>query len=205
MSQESKEENGFPDAEPHSESQLSLAIEASASGLIMNDDQGKNPLVNSQAENYFGNTVVPLELKSQSPITTLCDDMSATIDQSQGSIGSRSENIGEPVDLAEIYSRYGDGGQKLLRLFLADASADLANLDKAFRRENGQDFAQTVHGLKGICGAVFAVKMRTTCVDMENAAREGDWATISAMLQRLEKEQVEVQEFLKWQWAKATE
>src|ERR1700733_5473116 len=51
-------ENNPPGQEPNnvSENRLRLVIEASPSGMIMVDDQGKITLVNSQVEKLFGYT-----------------------------------------------------------------------------------------------------------------------------------------------------
>jgi polar amino acid transport system substrate-binding protein len=111
----------------------------------------------------------------------------------------------EPIDLAALYSRFRDGGQELLKLFLEDAFKDLAKLQGIFGKGNRTDFAQVAHGLKGSCGSIFANEMRTTCLALENSARGGDWDTIPGLLQCLEKELAAVEEFIKCKLTKASE
>jgi len=102
-----------------------------------------------------------------------------------------------PVDLGTVHSRYGDAAQQLLKQFLVDGPPDLAKLQDAFEANEHDGFLQAIHGLKGICGAVCAAKMQTMCVDLENAAGEGNWSAIPVLLQGLGKEMTGVQEFLK--------
>lgn len=106
--------------------------------------------------------------------------------------------VGElPVDLSALHGRYKESGQKLLNQFLQDAPPDLSKLKNAYSSKKNVEFLQILHGFKSICGAIFATKMRSTCVNLESAAREGAWREVPGLLQRLEKEMIEVQEFLK--------
>lgn len=111
-----------------------------------------------------------------------------------------SEKVDEPpVDLRALRARYRESGQKLLNQFLQDAPRDLSNLKRAYSDKENTEFLQVLHGFKSICGAIFATKMRATCVNLESAAREGTWREISGLIRRLEREMTEVQEFLKCQ------
>jgi PAS domain S-box-containing protein len=113
---------------------------------------------------------------------------------SDQSVESRPD---EPVDLANVRARYGAVGQKMYKQFLQDGPLVLDQLQRAFQANEHLGFLQIAHGLKGICMAICAVKMSTTCVDLEHAAGEANWSSIPDLLQRLGKEMREVQEFLK--------
>ncbi|MDR3617307.1 MAG: MEDS domain-containing protein [Candidatus Obscuribacterales bacterium] len=101
-----------------------------------------------------------------------------------------------PVALDRVHSRYGEISERLLRMFFANAPRDVKNLKSAFDDQDHKSFIHTVHGFKGVCSTVFASQMKDTCVTIESAARESKWDVIPDLLQQLEMETTEMQEFL---------
>jgi PAS domain S-box-containing protein len=101
-----------------------------------------------------------------------------------------------PIAIDRVQSRYGDVSERLLRLFFKSAIANVRNLKSSFDDADRRSFIQTVHGFKGVCSTVFASQMKDTCVTIESAARESNWEVIPDLLQQLEVETNEMQEFL---------
>jgi len=154
--------------------------------------------LSSGMDDYVSKPVDPEQLR-RTIYQWLQHDQEA-IDHSQESTAVHSyKTPGEhPIDLEALNIKYGSAGQTLLKQFLTDGPQDLTKLQQALHANDGPAFLRTVHGFKGICGAVYATKLRTTCVDIENAARDGNWRTIPASLRQMEIELRELQEFLKW-------
>jgi len=101
-----------------------------------------------------------------------------------------------PVALDRVQLRYGEISEHLLKMFFANAPADVKNLRLAFDEADRKSFISTVHGFKGVCSTVFASQMKDTCVTIESAARQSNWDAIPDLLQQLEVETTEMQEFL---------
>jgi HPt (histidine-containing phosphotransfer) domain-containing protein len=102
----------------------------------------------------------------------------------------------EPIDLRTFAIKYKDKGSSLFELFLQDGPSELANIKSAHQAENQLAFAQAVHGLRGICGAICATKMRNTCAELEHEAKAGNRGALEALIHRLEKELTEALEFV---------
>jgi PAS domain S-box-containing protein len=101
-----------------------------------------------------------------------------------------------PVALDKVHSRYGEISERLLRMFFSNAPTDVKNLKSAFDDNDRKSFIHTIHGFKGVCSTVFASQMKDTCVTIESAARDSNWDVIPDLLQQLELETTEMQEFL---------
>ena len=98
----------------------------------------------------------------------------------------------DPIDREKLISRYSEMSEVILNKFLKDAPPMLAQIKTALESQKHRDFLNLVHGLKGICATVLAGKMKHTCIDIEHAAREASWASIPPLLQRLDREMLEI-------------
>jgi two-component system, sensor histidine kinase and response regulator len=123
--------------------------------------------------------------------------------QVEGAISRRGllENLGEqtkvPLDLDTVVVRYGAAAShSLLKTFLQEVPQAFAKLQQVRKVSQGGEFLDAVHGLKGICAAVCADKMRATCIELECLARDGEWGLLPDLMRRLETELIEVQQLL---------
>jgi two-component system sensor histidine kinase/response regulator len=93
-------------------------------------------------------------------------------------------------------SKYGDSADGLYRMFLDRSPTQVTELKEAIARKDSDSILKLAHGLKGVCGTVFAHRMRTTCADIEIAVTDNNWDLVHGLIVRLEKECGEVSEYL---------
>ena len=107
--------------------------------------------------------------------------------------------VAEPIDLPGLSDKYGPKNvQMLLRMFLDDARKQIVKLRQQAQPEaKPLELLQTAHGLKGVCGVVFANQMRQTCVEIEESGRNRNWDLLSSLIQKLDSQFEAVQGFVK--------
>ena len=89
---------------------------------------------------------------------------------------------------------------ELTEAFVADATTRLAALREAVRREDITLTGQAAHSLKGMCGAIGAVRMNALSLQLEHAGHD-DARALATLVGALEHEfacvQVALHAFLK--------
>ncbi|MDR2925085.1 MAG: GAF domain-containing protein [Azoarcus sp.] len=112
--------------------------------------------------------------------------------------GSNAENGGSifdaisvnGIDLQKALERFsGDEAvlMNVLHSYAANTWPLLANLKKYLEAENLQDYAITVHGIKGSSYAIFAEKVGKAAEALEMASKAGDLVTVKATHPAFEK------------------
>ncbi|MFX5009061.1 Hpt domain-containing protein, partial [Acinetobacter baumannii] len=76
------------------------------------------------------------------------------------------------------------------------APREIESLQDAAGQRNVERIACAAHGLKGVCGTVFAHQMKITCGDLEAAALERCWEQVDLLVSRLTSELYEVSQFV---------
>jgi polar amino acid transport system substrate-binding protein len=116
----------------------------------------------------------------------------------KGSSEKSAEPHSAPLDMEALSSRYGKKNvDRLIQAFMKDAPRQVEELHVYATDENSAGVLATAHGLKGICGTVFAKRMRETCIDIEGAGRAKEWNQVRTLVARLKAEFTEVENCLK--------
>ena len=100
---------------------------------------------------------------------------------------SMDEKQIEPIDLAGLQNRYGKKSKILLDMFDRDAGDNLQKLKKSIAEGDQQAFLFIVHGMKGICGSIYAHRLHQMCNRWEEAAHRS-WDTIEMYVGEIENE-----------------
>lgn len=101
-----------------------------------------------------------------------------------------------PVDLEWLEKRYGRKNIERIRdLFFTDASRLIGEIRLAIRNRNAEKLLPAAHGLKGVCATFSANTLRQTCLAMETAGHKNNWAVCQSLLQDIDKELKELEDF----------
>lgn len=96
------------------------------------------------------------------------------------------------MDCAPDQLSMSDSGNEtdneLLQMFYQSAPLEIKQLRAACRLRDHNSFLAYAHSLKGACATVHAGLMWQICSDLEAAAREQDWDSISALLDKWDAE-----------------
>jgi len=98
--------------------------------------------------------------------------------------------IGQPcIDLTVARAQYGDRHtDELCAMFVDKAELEVERLAQAGLGKDLRAVLDIAHGLGGICATVFAHQMRSTCREIEVAAREHSWDRVQGLAVRLGRE-----------------
>lgn len=105
-------------------------------------------------------------------------------------------NGNAPLDIKQLRSSFGSHAEKFIKLFLENAPALLVKMKQALTQEDIKALKKHAHDLKGITATVYAFKMRQTCLEIENAIYESRTSNLPELLNSLESQLLELQEFI---------
>lgn len=98
------------------------------------------------------------------------------------------------LDLCSGKEKYGPNAERLLKMFIQEVPTQIEQIQKAADLADIKALFEVVHGLKGICGTMFAQRMRHTCVEMESAISSRNMERLNALIERLHHEFKQLQE-----------
>jgi CheY-like chemotaxis protein/HPt (histidine-containing phosphotransfer) domain-containing protein len=78
--------------------------------------------------------------------------------------------------------------EELLEMFLEDTPSQLKTLKEATQKGDTQSIERIAHTLKGSCGNMGAVRMKTLCSELEEIGHSGNLVAVPARISRLEEE-----------------
>jgi HPt (histidine-containing phosphotransfer) domain-containing protein len=81
----------------------------------------------------------------------------------------------------------------LFAIFIEDAVIELKKMDAARQSRDSDQFLMLVHGLKGACATMYAMRMKYICVKLEGACRGGEWDKVDQIFSALESALASVQ------------
>ena len=97
---------------------------------------------------------------------------------------------GEPVDRSVLEGLCELGGEgflaKLAQSFSEDVPSQLEAMRKAVEGDDASAVEHIAHTLKGACANMGALRMVTTCAELEDAGRSGDFSRAPVLTEQLE-------------------
>jgi len=93
------------------------------------------------------------------------------------------------IDVTVARAQYGERHtDELCAMFIDKAALEVERLAEAGLSKDAQLVLEIAHGLGGICATVFAHQMRSTCREIEVAARDRSWDRVRGLTVRLGRE-----------------
>ncbi len=111
-----------------------------------------------------------------------------------GSAGARAAiNL---VQLRQMFGGDDDLVRKLLQLYISSTLSLLAGVQEALDMRNSESLARFAHSIKGASSNIAADEMTRLSVQLQEAARQEDWAAAQALCGSLEDSLKEVDKFV---------
>jgi response regulator RpfG family c-di-GMP phosphodiesterase len=102
-----------------------------------------------------------------------------------------------PIDITALSQRYGEKHvERFIQSFVEAAPKLIDEIKQMFAAKNEVGVLQSAHGLNGICASLYANNMRRICLEIEAAGREKNWTALASLIEQLDSEFNDVEEFL---------
>lgn len=89
--------------------------------------------------------------------------------------------------LRELLGDDADGVGEIIDTFLDDVPQTLADLRDGLEADDAGQVASAAHKVKGSASTLGAMPLSKICKDMENAANDGDLASVESSMDELEE------------------
>ncbi|MDR3615504.1 MAG: response regulator [Candidatus Obscuribacterales bacterium] len=101
-----------------------------------------------------------------------------------------------PIDFGVAEERYGQTVDQLFRMFVEATPPELERLKEAVSNKDVDAVLDLAHGLKGVCVTICALKMKSTCTEIELAAHIQNWEHIKFLVEMLDQDFQNVEQSL---------
>ena len=107
---------------------------------------------------------------------------------------SNNSDILPVVDVCGLRATLGEINlSPLFAIFIEDADIELKKIDSARLGRDREQFLTLVHGLKGACATIYALRMKDICRKLEHACQAGNWEEVDRIFGDLESALASVQ------------
>ena len=106
----------------------------------------------------------------------------------------------DAMDLKEVLERVQDDHEllaELLQIYAEDYTEKIKNLKEAVAKNDIEQVCYIAHSLKGASGNIAAKKLHILFLNLEHSAKEGKLTDAPSLIESIEKEFVELQDYVK--------
>ena len=123
-----------------------------------------------------------------------------------GTLNGANSKEDQMLNKEAALKRFGDDRElydSVCQVFLSDSPQKLKSMLELDPKTQSEQIAMHAHSVKGNCATIGAEVCQDIALELETAAREGDWRQVPGLLERLGKSMAEVEELLKQEYSTA--